>query len=119
MYAVVSAVELGQLLQTPPFHSGKIVRSGFICGFIELHPGGLEDLGSILAAPDGDQCIRLAVHKELGRLDPGSSLGLGRRIWDDGVIPIFPEQFFPGILLSGLSHFYLPDTFSFLLSDLL
>ena len=77
MYAVVSAVELGQLLQTPPFHSGKIVRSGFICGFIELHPGGLEDLGSILAAPDGDQCIRLAVHKELGRLDPRAALGLG------------------------------------------
>ena len=116
---MVSAVELGQFLQRPLLQGGQIVRSGFICGFIELYPGGLEDLGGILAAPDGDQCIGLAVHKELGRLDPGSALGLGRWVWDDGVIPIFPEQFFPGILLSGLSHFYLPDTFSFLLSDLL
>ena len=76
----------------PCSRAARSSASGFICGFYELYPGGLEDLGGILAAPDGDQCIGLAVHKELSRLDPGSSLGLGRRVWDDGVIPIFPEQ---------------------------
>ena len=79
-------------IELKPKKGGQIVRSGFICGFIELYPGGLEDLGGILAAPDGDQCIGLAVHKELGRLDSGSALGLGRWVWDDGVIPVFPEQ---------------------------
>lgn len=36
--------------QRPLLQGGQIVRSGFICGFIELYPGGLEDLGGILAA---------------------------------------------------------------------